>query len=1461
MIKSIKIFISLVLICFAISPKLHCQDHYTFKQYLVEDGLPHNIINNIIQDKKGFIWIATTNGLSKYNGYYFKNYKPKLTDKVKMKNNRIDKLVEDSYGRIWMKSVAVSPKTFCFNPKTETFWSPELLPNLINKNFEVSQIIANKSGFVWLLSKSDGCILVKDSLYNSKVFHKNKGNLTATTINNVFEDSENKSWLLTNHGLTLVNSKNIDKKPKHYLWEDNKSNNFICAIEVDDDIWFGGSGGVIAKYSKQSDNFRSQKLEQDTNIIRLEKIDKQNILAITDQKGFFIINIFTGEIETYNSNTIKNLNTNDLNTISFTKNHQLWFVNGTKKGINLFDFRSNTHHYFPPNFIGTNKSSVPVSALVLTDSKGNVWVQPYAGGLSKYNPLKHSLEPLNGSSHFPYNSFTNSLHTAFFDKQDCLWYNSQSSGLVKVTFSDYNFKTLNPSEGLNILSKNVRAILQDKNENIWVGTKYNEVIIFDKSLNKIGNLSLSGILKKSATWNKTAYSIIEDSKSNIWIGTRGDGLYKLIPQSKPFTYKVKHYKNDETDLFSISDNDIYEVFEDSNGQIWVGTFNGLNLISENQKEHIKFINFNNNWKTYPTENFFKIRCINQTKDGVILVGCTAGLLAINPTKNILSEFSNAKTYSIENNHQNGLRGNDIIDICVTKNKETILATADGGISKVISKNSIGFPIRFKSFGVDEGLASNNMLALLEDDDGKVWCATDYMLTRFSPKKEFFEVFPEVKWTITNNNFSEATAFKLKTGELLFGYTDGILHFYPDQIKSNYYSPYLALTDFKLYNKEVSINDTSSPLNMAIDNCKNITLAHNQNFFNIEFSSLDYKNPENIKYSFKLEGFDDDWNTVYNQRTAYYTNVPKGHYTFKVKSTNSQGNWVENERQLFIEIKPSIWNTTISYIIYGILILGLILLINYTVITIYRLKTNSKLEKEMFNMKQKFFIDISHELRTPLTLISAPIEYLINDNRTPDIIKKQLSYISQSSNRLQRLVNQILDFRKIQDVTINVSEINLIESIREVFDSFTEIAIEKNIKFTFHSETETLKIWADKNGVEKIMMNLISNAFKYTPNGKSIDIVVTKEAKQVCVSVIDQGIGIPKDNQNKLFNRFVSFNQDLNNPSTGIGLSIVKELAEKHQAKLIFESEANKGSSFSIYFKSGREHFKDQVKFIEEPAKNQESIQPSTQTIEISNKNNDEKLKILIVEDDDKLRAFIKSILENEYIIFEAENGKIGYDLVLEKTPDFIISDLMMPELDGVELLKKIRSNIEISHVPVILLTAKTNIESKLEGLSYGADDYITKPFSVSYLKARIINLFEQRKRLQKIFDSYEKTPHHEFNPKPGLISDQDEEIMVKVMEIIEQNIDNNTFSVETLGLEVGLNRTSFYYKIKSLTGYTPVEFIRDIRIKRAAQLAANSQLLIKEIAYSTGFSDMKYFTKSFKAKFGLTPTEYRKQNR
>ncbi|WP_433831216.1 hybrid sensor histidine kinase/response regulator transcription factor [Flavobacterium anhuiense] len=1439
----------------------YCQQSYSFNHYLVEDGLPHNIINHIIQDKKGFMWFATTNGLSKYNGYRFKNYKTDAIDKVLMKNNRIDWIAEDAYGKIWMRTLSNKNKAYCFDPALNEFWGAELIPEVVKNNIEITQIIPQKSGLVWLITKNNGCIAITSNSYSYQIFSTENGELNSNKINAVFEDRSKNSWILTDRGIVKINATKLHADRKSSLQTNEKTKGFFSALELEDEIWFGGADSNLLQYTKGTQNYRTHQLGLKGEIIILKKIDRATVVAITEQAEFCLINIYTGQTTKFKTSDLPSLVQKKINVISLTQD-LLWFTCKEEAGIYAISIKTKKITYFPAGSEETGATQFSVKATVLTNAKGEIWVQPNNGSFSKYDAATNRLIPFETTAYFPKGNFSNKFHVAYFDRQGNLWYNTQTSGIIKVTFSQNNFKALK-IENLQIKLgiKDVRAAFQDKNENIWIANKQNQVILFDKNLKKLGYISPNGQLTSQAVWKKPIYSIIQDKENAIWIGTRGDGLYKFIGESKSYSFQVQQFKNIENDPKSLSSDNIYSIFEDQAKRLWVGTLNGLNLIRK-RGNTLEFINQNGRLKNTLFEKHAHIRCIKQDQKGILYVGSTTGLLILDGKKRFPELISTIKVYEKTQQETAGLKSNDIIDFCITKSGQTFIATADGGISKVLTRDAQGFPKEFKHYTQKEGLPSNNILSLLEDDDQNIWITTDYILTRFNPQAELFEVYSEVKPIMAFNNFTEATRIKLQSGELLFGYAEGVLHFFPNQIKSNNTIPTLALTDFQVYNQNSS--NTPFHLSYSIDSNPAIELKHNQNFFNIEFAALDYINLENIKYAYKLEGFDENWNYTNDQHAAFYTNVPKGNYIFKVKSTNSQGNWVANERQINITVLPAIWNTWIAYIFYGMLILAIILGINYVVLTMYRLKTNTQMEKDMFEMKHKFFIDISHELRTPLTLITGPIDYLINDSRTSEVVKKQLTYVSQNTNRLQRLVNQILDFRKIQDQKLQISEINLAVFANDIFNNFLEIAQERNITYLFEVEGDDFHLWADKSALEKIIMNLLSNAFKYTPDQKSITLKIVRTTTNLQLQVIDSGLGIQEDFQNRIFNRFSSHNTNANNPSTGIGLSMVKELAEQHHAEITFKSKSNEGSTFTLFFKSGRDHFNDDVEILNEEPIEVDNTSENENAIQQSN----EKIKVLIVEDDLNLRSFIKNVLEEDYEVIEAEDGEDGYQKIVENTPDFVISDIMMPKLNGVDLLKKIRNNIETSHVPVVLLTAKTTIESQLEGINYGADDYITKPFSVSYLRARIVNLLEQRKRLQSIFENYdkntfEKEPHpkEDYDPKPHLVSDKDEEIMRKIMSCIEQNMDSNEFSVEVLGANVGLNRTTLYYKIKSLTGYSPVEFIRDIRIKRAAQLLSDTQLLIKEIADMTGFSDMKYFTKSFKNKYGHTPTEYRQKHK
>lgn len=1461
-----KPYICLLIILFFLSVGLHAFEPIScsYKKYSIDDGLPNNNINRIIQDKKGFVWIAGNSGISKFDGYNFRNYRPQPDDGILMKSDRIDKIAEDRYGRIWFETYG--PKVYCFSPSTEQFWGLEKVDPGLCDRFELTQVQIKPSGKVWLLSDKNGCIVIVDSLFSMVKFLPDDGRFPATSVHSVFEDRQKNSWLLTNNGLFLITDDHPQALTGFFSASDGEpARSFFSAIEFDDEIWFGGDHGYVVKYSKKGKTFRTHTLELLSDLTSIERLNQNTILIVSRNAGFCTMNVYTGEIQVFNHDSHRSMRVNNLISIGLTQNRYFWFVSDYERGISLFDITTKEWFHFESPANNRSVSQVSAKAFVLCDNQGRTWVQPYGGGFSLFDETSRQLQPFSESVNQPDSEWSDIFHMAYFDRQGNLWFNQQASGLAKVTFSQNPFSIVESSDLQKpSLTNGVRTLFQDNLGNYWVSLKNNRILLLDKQLQKIGALSSKGQLEEDAIWGKTAYTIISDYKNRIWIGTRGDGLYRLTPKAGYYNFEVEHVVK-SAESFGLNSNDIYSIFEDKNHRIWIGTFGGgINLVQDDNQGTLKFINCGNRLNQFPMATCSRVRSISEDQSGHLYLGTLGGLLVFN-TKFDTPESIRFFHYEKGIDPQTSLNNNDIVDVCITRSGEVFLATGTGGLCKVLTYDKDGLPAQFKTYSLVDGLPSDNLISLIEDADGKLWIGTENVLSRFDPGNEFFEVFPEIKWLLGNRSFSEATCCRAVSGQILFGYSEGFLHFFPDQVKMNMFAPYLALTNLQLFNKNIPAGN-GNPLKVSVEDSRQLDLSHKQNFFTIEFAALDFKNPDNIQYAYMLEGFDEDWNFVQNKREAVFTNVPKGRYVFKVKSTNSEGVWSDNERQLIVKVQPAFWETPLAYILYFLVFGSLIFIVDYGVLTIYRLKTDVKLEKKMSDQKQKFFIDLSHEIRTPLTMISTPVEYLMNDSRTSETVKKQLAYISQNTNRMLRLVNQILDFRKIFNTRMKVSEFEVAPFIYEIFNDFSDLANEQAIRYVFKNEAGTVLLWADKDGLEKIVMNLLSNAFKFTPKGKSITLKLTRNEKYLNLQVIDEGIGISKEKQKKLFVRFVSFNDDPSKPSTGIGLALVRELADKHGAKIFVESEVGKGSIFSVQFLLGHSHFSEDIELLTKP---QNEI-PNRQNADVlsagSPSSHGQKTSVLLVEDDPELRAMLKGILEEEYQIFEAEDGKQGYEQAVEAHPDFIISDVMMPEMDGVELLRKIRSDINISHIPVILLTARTNIESKLEGLSYGADDYITKPFSIAYLKARINNLLSQRQRLRNIFGSgnfvgLKEEPNRlkEYNPKPCLITSYDEEIMERVMAIIEQNIDRSEFTVEDLASQLGLNRTSMFYKIKSLTGFAPVEFIRDIRLKRAAQLISDSQLLIKEVSYMTGFSDLKYFGKCFKLKFGVSPLEYRSQ--
>lgn len=1429
-----------------------------------EDGLPQHSVMSILQDKKGFMWFSTWNGLSKFDGYNFYTYKILGSNEAHVKSNRIDFICEDKYGYIW--TLPYNKEPYRFDPKTETFTGLKSIKQYQNFSFQATKILPQKSGKVWLISNNAGCVCITDSTFNIETYNINNNKILGNKVYSIYEDFEKNSWILTNNGLYNVPSDNSGIKSyfseKRYT-EIKTTINFFSVVELKNEIWFGSDDGKVWIYDKKNKQFKLFEVQATTKITDLKKITDNQLLICSENDGFFIYNISQKKIKKYNTSNLSNMCSNRVISSYIDRSNRIW-IELDCFGISKFDLKTETIKHYKLNVEKVISDIFPPNLFIIEDIENRIWIHTRGGGFGFYDEKTDVLLPFFNEPNSPQWRFSNMMHAGFSDKQGNLWLSTRSHGIEKVVFNKNIFQSsvVDPNISSTI-NNDIRSIFEDKDQNLWISTKGEKVFVYDTYNKQKGYINQDGIISHSSIPLKgITYCITQDNKQNIWLGTKGDGLYKLTPTSDKGHYKIKHFKHDSSDPHSLSNNNIYNIFQDEKNRIWIGTYGGgLNLIYD--EENGKFYNSKNHMKQYPSDQGWQIRVISTDKYGNICIGTTLGLIVFS------SDFENIedieyKLYTKQSVQNNGLIANDIYDICTTQNGETYIATFGGGISLIQTTDSNGFPLQFKSVTTSEGLPSDVILSVTEDLQGKLWITTEGNLTKYDPIGNSLTTYSEISRLIDGKNFSEGAKCTSKSGLIYLGYSKGFISINPDAIESNSFKPYIAFTQFQISNKNVSIGE-GSPLKLNIDDVNHIELNHKQNFISIEFAALDYIDPKRINYAYKLENFDNDWIFTSKQRMANYTNLAPGKYLFRVKSTNCDGIWLDNEHSLSIEIKPAFWHTKWAYLIYIVLFIAILYIVLRIIFTFYRLKDKVLLEQEQTEMKTRFFTDISHEIRTPLTMIVSPIENIIEDKETSESSKYQLQLVLKNANRMLRMVNQILDFRKIQKKKLNIQETEVAIFIEDVCNSFKDVANKRNINLELKNEIGNQTLWFDRDSVEKLIFNLLSNAFKHTSDGKTISINIKSQPATISIEIIDQGSGMTKDVLNKIFTRFASFNKDKNQPSTGIGLSIVKEVTDKHHAKISIESEIDSGSCFSISFPKGIDHFKDDTNVLFDYYENNthhdnKTEHHSEEFIETDEITKNKKESILIVEDNNDLRMFIKAMLNPHFEIVEAGNGLEGYNSAIKEIPDFIISDIMMPEMDGIELLQKIRTSAETSHIPFILLSAKADIETKLEGLEFGADDYITKPFSVRYLKARINNIMQQRRSFYNIHANQNKQDTIENNTESNngyKITASDKIFLERIEEEIRNNIENNDFFVENLIGKMAMSRSVFVKKLKSITGFTPLEFMRNMKINYAAELIEKQEYTIKEIAFMIGISDTKYFTQIFKKTYGMTPSEYR----
>ena len=1429
-----------------------------FKTYSTEDGLSHKGISCILEDAEGFIWFGTWDGLNRFDGHHFTVYKSMPGDHSVLKNNKIRGIVEDSKGYLWVKTY--DKKVYRFNKQTEEF--VPIIQTDDGRSLDqvfVAEVIPLENGDVWLLTEDKEIFYVSedtDGILHVLNFTERLPKVNRQ-VNFILEDNLGQVWLGTQQGMLVLAKNEGNYVIAPYTEKGNttaaKFDFTLGRKAADGQLFFASATGNLFCYTPTSKTL-TKLYTQSGNLLDMQLARSGKIYLTFQGQG----------LTTYDPlrKTIERFNIGESYLSMYEDRMGSIWLEPEGKGAVLFQpskqafrkFKQQVDSSLP--FLADEGTGSNQAFRVFEDVNGLLWVCLRGGGFGYYDQVTQQLSYFYNDPADRYRRFSNNVVTAYSDKKGVLWFSTRTGGIHKATFISDNFQHQRlVEESPRQFDNEMRAMLRDSDGKVWLTNKRGKVYFRrEGKLQPFVNDQLSGSI----------YCMMEDRKKNIWIGTKGDGLIKLEPSNVERTsYRVLRYRYDPKDIHSLSSDQIYTITEDEQGRIWIGTFQrGLNLLTEDNGK-VSFKNIMNSFPQYPKRKFNVIRHAMLGPDHKIWLGTTDGLLRFDPNEDP-EKMSFLQSVKIAGD-KSSLGSNDVMYLFTDRNKTVWVGTFGGGLNKVLN-NPVAFEqeVRFKSFTKRDGLPNDIVLSVMEDDQGHLWIATENGLASMDIQNEEFRNYNRYNG-VPAVDFSEASCLKLENGELLFGTTDGYISFYPNSMVNAKFLGNMVFTGIQLYNTEIDIKDPKSPLQTEVNYADELVLNHDQNVLTIEYAVLDYRFPNDLAYAYILEGYDKDWHYVKNQQKATYTKLPPGDYTFKVKTVNK--GYFENQpsKSLRVVVHKPWWLQAWAICFYILLLAVVLEFIRRTVYTMMKLKQGIAVEKRVTELKLQFFTNISHELRTPLTLLVHPLEKLQQTEYFSAKGNDYLRVINRNTRRMIRFVNQLLDFRKIQNekLQLKVEKFEVLNFIRELFDNFEDLVADKHIKLQLSAAQEDVYVWADRDKMDIVFFNLIANAVKFSPQHSTITVAVESSAADITISIIDEGVGLEEKQLSRIFEPYYEGgnNQDKAFKGTGIGLSLSKDIVLAHHGQLVASKNEHVGLTFSVILLEGNKHF-DPASLIFDSTQDVPSIIERREPVVVSPevdlaKDQEEFPALLLVEDNPELRHLIAEEFEASYRVYEASNGKEGYELASTRIPDVIISDVMMPEMDGIEMLKILKGDLTTSHIPVILLTAKSAIEDQISGLTYGADFYITKPFHFDYVKHLLANLLKGRQQL--VAGIVDKPTILKLEASEVVITSKDEIFLREVIEIIEQKMSDTQFHIDVVVQAMGIGRTTFYKKLKSLTNMSPVEFIKDIRLKRAKQLLDCDEFTVSEIAYRVGFNSSGYFSTCFKDRYGLSPTDYLKE--
>jgi len=1320
------------------------------------DLISSSLINYIYQDRRDYIWIATEDGLNKYDGVKFTIYKNHPNDSTSIKNNYIRSLFEDSFGHFWIGCIN---GLHLYDRATDRFAEVNLYNGQLLISPHITSIIESKVHDIWMTTSGEGIIRIRK---DDKMYHTDKQlteRLSSIYLTTMIEDRKGRFWIASeNQGLNMYDP--ATDKVVLFKAPESIGSNQISAICEDKqgNLFVGTLNNGVYKFNPQTQKFD------------LIPDDKGSILAVKslllDNTNHLLVGTDGQGLKIYNEETKK--------------------LDDSKMLSAPFDL-----------------SRMKVHA-ILQDRTGNIWIGLFQKGVF-LNP-----ENANGFNYWGHKSFhqniigSSCVMSLLKDKEDVLWIGTDNDGIYKLDKSGRSFHF---SPGINSVPYTIMAMIEDDAGNVWGGSYLQGLFRIDKETGRCAYYNYHKDNIGNTAQNKI-FCIEKDNRNRLWIGTNGAGVYVFDLIKREY---VEHYSQWSSDHFIPND--------------WINC----------------------------------IRCDDES--GIIWIGSFDGFFSVNPANHQMEDFTKPEI----------LPGKVVYSINEDKNGNLWLGTPVGlaCFSKQTRTSTI--------YTVQNGLPSNVICDILDDNDGNLWLSTHSGISKLKRGDERFVNY-YVFDGLQGNEFSMGAACKSKDGELFFGGTGGVTSFYPEKVTDQRVplSPYL--TGLYLKNRSIVAGQKSGNreiIKRFISDADTICLSYDDNMFALEFSTFDFGFSGRIYYQYMLEGFNSQWMTTEpGVNRINFTNINHGTYKLKIKAfiySNSS-----KEKTLTLIILPpwylTWWAKALYFILFALLAGGI-----YWFISEKMRHKNELLQREhaeqISEAKLQFFINVSHEIRTPMTLIMGPLEKLLMKDNPPELHNTYL-LIYRNAQRILRLINQLMDVRKIdkKQMQLKFRETDMVGFIQDIMKSFEYAAKLKNIDFMFSPDMPALKVWVDLNNFDKVLFNVFSNAFKFTPADGEIAIRLTTGNDSSTngplqdyfeIRIIDTGIGIDNEKIEKIFDRFYQIDNEMTNSNfgTGIGLHLSRSLVELQCGIIYAENRSDRsGSCFIIRMPLGKEHLKEnEVELIPENrpmqtfaySQREDLFDIETEPDMMPAVRAKTKYKVLIVEDDHEINNYVKSELEPLYKVSQAYGGKEALEYILAKKPDLIITDVMMPEMDGIALCRKIKSNVNINYIPVILLTAKSGDRDWAIGLDIDADAYIVKPFNPEILKKTISNLLSNRERLKDKFHS-----QLEGKIDPIELKAFDDVLMEKILKIVNDNLSNPKLNVEMLGSSVGFSRVHIHRKLKELTGQSPRDFIRTVRLEQAKKLLSQKNLTISQVSDAVGFISLSHFSASFRELYGISPKEY-----